>query len=668
MLFINTRDGAEILSSRFHLWQPDFPIGVHHGSLAKDSRIDAEDNYKNGVLKALICTSSLELGIDVGQTDFIIQYNSPRDVTRLIQRIGRSGHRIGETSEGLILATNPEDLAESLVIAQRTLQRKLEPIIVRQNPLSVLSNQIISIALEYGRIHQEHVYQIIKRAFPFFKLSPEMFAQIIQQLGEQRSIWIEEEYIGKRRRSRTYFLDNISMIPDEKTYMAVDMATRKNIGKLDESFVLNAAFEGTQIILRGRPWLIIKREDDAILMTQSKEIGNVPSWVGEDIPIPFSIAQEVGKLRKFIEQKTKIDYPCRQSTLHHLYQYIDKQKKKDLIVPTDTKITLEVSDRLFIINVCGGTKANETLGRILSALFVQELGESVGITSDAYRIQLEFPTRIAPEKIKNLLLSIDPQTIPYLLRTVIKNSTYLRWQLVHAARKFGSLRKDFDIRNVGIKKLFSLFENTLIFEEAIEKLLYERMDIPHAQNILRRIQQGDITLHIQKLSPIGLSGSETLRGLMVPLRADRTILMALKKRLTDSRISFFCVNCQKLWHSTVERCPNRPQCPRCHAIKIAVIPMYREQEFLSLKKTPKTQQDHQEYRRLLKNASLITSYGKLAIITLMGRGIGPDTAARILRFHDPFEVNKSEEAELQFLRDIHKAEIQYAKTRGFWDS
>ena len=96
--------------------------------------------------------------------------------------------------------------------------------------------------------------------------------------------------------------------------------------------------------------------------------------------------------------------------------------------------------------------------------------------------------------------------------------------------------------------------------------------------------------------------------------------------------------------------------------------MYREQEFLSLKKTPKTQQDHQEYRRLLKNASLITSYGKLAIITLMGRGIGPDTAARILRFHDPFEVNKSEEAELQFLRDIHKAEIQYAKTRGFWDS
>jgi len=141
----------------------------------------------------------------------------------------------------------------------------------------------------------------------------------------------------------------------------------------------------------------------------------------------------------------------------------------------------------------------------------------------------------------------------------------------------------------------------------------------------------------------------------------------LKKRLFETRISYFCVNCKKLWHSTVDRSPNRPQCPRCHAIKIAVIPMYREREFSILQNAPKTQKEHQEYRRILKNASLVTSYGKLAIISLMGRGIGPDTAARILRFHDPFEVFKSEEVELHFLRDIHKAEIQYAKTRGFWD-
>ncbi|MCK4333098.1 MAG: DEAD/DEAH box helicase, partial [Thermoplasmatales archaeon] len=121
LLFINTRDGAEIIASRFHMWQDDMQIGVHHGSLSKSARIESENDFKSGKLKSLICTSSLELGIDVGNTDFVIQYNSPREVTRIVQRVGRSGHKVGMTSKGLILSSNPEDLAESLVIARKAL-------------------------------------------------------------------------------------------------------------------------------------------------------------------------------------------------------------------------------------------------------------------------------------------------------------------------------------------------------------------------------------------------------------------------------------------------------------------------------------------------------------------------------------------------------------------
>ena len=200
LLFINTRDGAEILTTRLHMWAEDMPIGVHHGSLSKNARIESENDFKNGKLKSLICTSSLELGIDVGNTDFVIQYNSPREVTRILQRIGRSGHRVGKTSRGLILSTNPEDLAESLVIARKALAGELESLKVRQNPLSVLSNQIVSIALEYGKIEIKKVYNVIRRSYPFHNLSWNMFNTVVHQLKDQRTIWFEENEnaIGKR--------------------------------------------------------------------------------------------------------------------------------------------------------------------------------------------------------------------------------------------------------------------------------------------------------------------------------------------------------------------------------------------------------------------------------------------------------------------------------------
>ena len=669
LLFVNTRDGAEILASRFNLLKSDISIGVHHGSLSKNARIDSEEDFKSGKLKSLICTSSLELGIDVGNTDFVIQYNSPREVTRIIQRIGRSGHTIDGTSKGVIISTNPEDLAESLVIARRTLAGELEIFKVRKNPLSVLTNQIISIALEYGKIKSEKIFEIIKRSYPFYTLKIDIFNKIIQQLRSQRSIWIEgKDLIFKRRNSRNYFLENISMIPDEKTFMAVDISSRKKIGKLDENFVINYGFEGAKFILRGMPWTIIKREEEEILVSQSKEMGEAPSWMGEDIPIPYDIAREVGKLRRLALLKNKNkEYPCNKNSFDRIVQQMENQKKQGFNIPDDKTITIEVNDKIIVINACFGTKVNETIGRIISALLSQSIGESIGINSDAYRINLETPQRIPAERIKNILLEISPESIWYLLNTILKNSTYIRWHLVHTARKFGSISKEFDYKNVGVKKLLKLFKNSLIFDEAVDKIIWDRMDVGNTEKILKEIQNGEIKILIQRLSPIALAGLETMRSLMVPQRADRSILMALKRRLNDTDIKLVCTNCNKKWNTTVRRADLQPKCSNCGAIKIAVLRRHDKNSIKVLTKKEITIDKNKELKRLYKNASLVLTYGKIALMTMMGRGIGPDTAARILRRYNRIELEKSEEIQIKFLRDILNAELNYARTRGFWD-
>lgn len=669
LLFINTRDGAEILASRFHMWTKNLSIGIHHGSLSKLARVEAEDAFKTGKLKSLICTSSLELGIDVGNTDFVIQYSSPREVKRILQRIGRSGHSFEKTSKGIIITTTPEDLAESLVIARRALNKEIEEIKTRQNPLSVLSNQIVSIALEYGRIKPEEIYSVVKRAYPFHKLKQNVFHKTVEQLKHNRSIWIDDEgFIVKRSNSRRYFLDNISMIPDEKTYTVVDISSRKKIGKLDESFVLNYVVEGARFILKGRPWIIVRREENEILVSESKEIGNVPSWTGEDIPVPFEVALEVGKLRRNVlnEQELK-KYPSDKKSIEKFVKQIINQKKQGFEVPDDKTITIEVEDKTIVINACFGTKVNETLGRLISAILAQSLGESIGVNSDAYRINLELPTRVPPEKIRDILEKIKPESLYYLLYRISKNSTYIRWQLVHVARKFDAIRKDFDYRSIGMRKLSMLFENSLIFDEAVDKLIWERMDVEKTRKVLEEIQKNNIKIVIQRLSPISLMGLETTRGLMVPQRADRTILLALKKRLEESEIYLLCMNCKHMWSTVVRRVDRNPKCPRCNAIKLAMLRNYNKDLSKLLSKKELSKEEQKELKRLHKNASIILSYGRYGIFTLVGRGIGPDTAVRILRRYDVNKLEKSEELQIKFLRDILNAELHYARTRGFWD-
>ena len=273
--FVNTRDTAEILASRLRLLveaegqdpeEAGREIGIHHGSLARDVRISMEEDFKAGRLRGLICTSSLELGIDVGLADYVIQYSSPRTTLRLMQRVGRASHRAYETSRGTVVATNPDDAAEAMVVVRRSLDGELEETCIRLRPLSVLANQLVASCLEQREWDARAFYGTLRRAYVFWDLTWEEFKEVLDLLAEVRVIWYEDGRFGTRRASRRYFNDNVSMIPDERTFAVVDIASRKFIGTLDEAFVANYAQPGAKFIVKGVPWTIIDLDEDSIVV------------------------------------------------------------------------------------------------------------------------------------------------------------------------------------------------------------------------------------------------------------------------------------------------------------------------------------------------------------------------------------------------------------------
>ncbi len=629
LLFVNTRDTAELLAS--HLHGIGAPIDIHHGSLSKEARVEAEEKFKEGKVKALICTSSLELGIDVGGTDFVIQYNSPRQVTRLVQRVGRSGHYAGGVSKGVIIATNTEDFVESEVIAEMAMNGNLEKTRIRKNPLAVLANQILAITMEYGKIEAERVYGIVKRAYPFRELELPKFMAVVKQLEEQRIIWYDGKNIVKKGKTRNYFFENISMIPDEKSVDVYDISSNKKIGKVDESFVTDYCTPGARFIMKGRAWEVVSN-DERLVVSPARRTYMVPDWAGEEIPVPFEVAQAAGRARRRAAAG-EIDNDV-------IRQEVKAQTERGFDLPTDKLVTIERGDGTVYINTHFGSMTNEAIGRLIASLLAQRLGERIAMDSDAYRIYLRAAFPIKLDMVRDVMLGTNPEGVDGLMRVVLKNSTFIRWEMIKVARKFGVLSRDADSRRLSMERIMEVFEDLPLMEEVVDRVIWEKMDMEHAREVLKKMQEGSISVKIQGLSPFSLQGEKVKGEVFRPSGFDPAIIASLKRRLMNTRITLRCMNCSREWSTTVERA--EPSCPKCKSKMVAVFK--RDKTF--------------EGRASVKSASLVASYGKKAIVVMAGYGIGPDTAARILG-------TQKEGDEL--LKEILKAEINYSRTRQFWD-
>ena len=231
LIFVNSRTNAETLASKFHQLKRN--VAVHHGSLPREERVRVENDFKNGKTKALVCTSTLELGIDIGNVDLTIQYMSPRQVSSLIQRVGRSGHSLDRVSEGAIVAVSTEDLLESVAAVQKAREKSVEPVKIHEGALDVLAHQITGILQESNeKVKADEAFTLVRRAYPYRELTRQDFDKVTNFLEEMRTLRTDGGFLLRGSRTRQHYFENLSMIPDERRYQVIDVSTQQSVGIL----------------------------------------------------------------------------------------------------------------------------------------------------------------------------------------------------------------------------------------------------------------------------------------------------------------------------------------------------------------------------------------------------------------------------------------------------
>ncbi|WP_117591213.1 DEAD/DEAH box helicase [Haloprofundus halophilus] len=677
LVFVNTRQTAEALGSRFKTLGAN--VGVHHGSLSKEARIDIEDRFKAGDIDGLICTSSMELGIDVGRVDHVVQYGSPREVARLLQRVGRAGHRRDAVSRGTIVTSDPDDTFEALAIARRAVDGDVEPAEIHHGSLDVLANQIVGVVMDTGEVSARGAYELVRRAYPFRDLEEEQFRQVVRELSGNRLLWVDEEkdLLEKSGGTWQYFYANLSMIPDQETYEVHDMSSRKQIGTLDERFVVNFAQPGEVFIQRGEMWRINDIDDEETRVNVApieNPAGEVPSWTGREIPVPMAVAQEVGEMRAVagpqFESGASVEsvardflgrYPTDEHTVTEAMTLLDRHAETGEPLPTADRIVVEGQGRSVVVNACFGHQVNETLGRLLSALVGQRTGSSVGMEVSPYRIEFEVPPKVRPADFVEVLESTDPDHVEGLLELALKNSDTLKFTLAQVAAKFGALKRYQGNNRFGADRLLAALEDTPVYDEAVREVFHRDLDVPNAVAVLRRIESGDIELAVaRERTPVGVAGRSSGREFLVPENADASVIEAIRERIRNDRVILFCLHCTE-WHrkTKVRRVADQPECPNCGSTRVASLNPWADEVVKAVRSNDKDEEQEKMTRRAYRSANLVQSHGKRAVVAMAARGVGPHNAARI--------IAKLREDEDDFYRDILAQERQYARTQSFWD-
>jgi ATP-dependent Lhr-like helicase len=660
LLFTNTRGEAEFLASTLKQ-KSSIPIELHHGSLSKEVREETELILREGKRGIVVCTSSLELGLDIGAIELVIHYGSPRQVSKFVQRIGRSKHNRDESAQGLIITNNPDDEFEAQAILDRIKEGSIEEQKIHDGSLDVLAHHLVGLSMQIGEISVEYVYELVTKAYSFRNLKIEDLIDVLELLDSNYLIFFDRTKMTywKKGRAFKYYFENLSTIPDILKFKVFDSVGKKIIGSLDQRFVGDFGDSGNIFVLKGSQWRILNVDEKSFSVNVEPFRGGritVPYWEGENIPIDFKTAHKVGNFRSKVKNGEFL-------VANKLIEKLDFD-----VIPDENNIVIESSrsQGSIVIHSCFGTKINSTVSSVLSSVLSSMLGSIVDSRSDGYRIVLSSASRISEKLFMEVLK--DDYDLKSIVSASLTGTHNVNWKTWCVAKKFGVVGRAAIYERKFARFLYERYSKTALVNETLRELFHDKFDLKGSEKILKKIK--DIKIHVTWLEVDQFSKlaepilDHTAKYYSAPVNLDKGILDLVKTRLEKTKHRLICARCG-MWERVFQtfEVKNLIACPYCKARQITATYYsdYELPKIIQKKRNGKklSSDEKHKFDRAWKVASLVENFGNIAITVMSGYGVGADTAARILR-------NMVDEEHL--FKQIYEAERQYVVTRGFWDS
>jgi len=523
LVFAQSRRAAERIARDLNDRIADGRVAAHHGSLSRRARLEAENRLKEGELRALVATSSLELGIDVGAIDLVVQLQSPRNIAAALQRVGRAGHLLSRVSKGRIVVTRGEELGEAAAVVRSIRARELDRTVMPEAPLDVLAQQIVA-AVAAESVGVDTLWQRFRNAAPYRSLSREDFVAVVRALAEPlpaevkgaapRILWDRvNDRLHARRGSRFLALTSGGTIPDAGLFDVFVAETDLKVGTLDEEFVTES-LPGDVFLLGSHAWRIVKVRADRVLVEDAQGMSpTIPFWKGEHPSRSWELGLAVGRLRRdaadrldtpdfaeWAERECGLDGHAASAMRHWLVKAGEVLEG----VPDDQGVIVEsFSDELggrhAMIHSVFGMRINGAWGMALR----EKLRRAFGTVAEASHVDdgilLSFAPGQVPPGPERLVRLVAPEEVETLLGHALIGSPLFATRFRHAAvralyipRMFRGARTPAYLQRLKADALLEAVGGRAEFP-LVAECFSDAFDVPRLKRLLERIHDGELS-------------------------------------------------------------------------------------------------------------------------------------------------------------------------------